>query len=530
MKTLLLISIILSLIITSYFSTTFMPSLIALIGLFAIALLSYFLIPFFKEFIVSDDQRPPVVGSVFSMLIHFNHMFDYMTSIARKHHTFRFITPTHSIVHIADPINVEHILKSNFPNYTKGDNQKGLMRDLFGDGIFAADGDIWRHQRKLASYEFSTKNLRDFSTNVFRSNTTKLVKKISEAAVNNNNNIINLQDLLLKSTLDSIFKVGFGFDLNTLSGSDEVSNRFMIAFDDSNVVIFRRYVDVLWRVKRYFNFGVEASLKKNIKVIDNFVYELIQNKRSQMKNEKLDGSKEDVLSRFLTESETNPAKLSDRYLRDIVLSFIIAGKDTTANTLTWFFYMLCKNTFIQEKVALEVKEATGAEDDMCSIDEFSLKLTEPALEQMHYLHATLTETLRLYPPVPLDGKCAEKDDILPDGFMIKKGDAVSYMPYPMGRMTYIWGEDAEVFRPERWLRDGVFQPESPFKFTAFQAGPRICLGKEFAYRQMKIMSALLVYYFKFRLVDESKEATYRTMITLHMDNGLPLYAFYRSNI
>nr|GFC46560.1 cytochrome P450 704C1-like isoform X2 [Tanacetum cinerariifolium] len=59
------------------------------------------------------------------------------------------------------------------------------------------------------------------------------------------------------------------------------------------------------------------------------------------------------------------------------------------------------------------------------------------------------------------------------------------------------------------------------------AGPRICLGKEFAYRQMKILAAILVYFFKFKLVDESKEATYRTMFTLHMDNGLLLYAFRR---
>jgi cytochrome P450 len=67
-----------------------------------------------------------------------------------------------------------------------------------------------------------------------------------------------------------------------------------------------------------------------------------------------------------------------------------------------------------------------------------------------------------------DGKCSAADDILPDGFKVKKGDGVSYMAYAMGRMTYIWGEDAEEFRPERWLENGVFRAESPFKFTAFQ--------------------------------------------------------------
>lgn len=103
--------------------------------------------------------------------------------------------------------------------------------------------------------------------------------------------------------------------------------------------------------------------------------------------------KEDILSRFL--QVTDP-----KYLRDIILNFVIAGKDTTAATLSWFIYMLCKHPAVQEKVVQEVKEATGAKD----ITDF-LKvagcISEEALEKMHYLHAAITETLRLYPAVPV---------------------------------------------------------------------------------------------------------------------------------
>ena len=67
-----------------------------------------------------------------------------------------------------------------------------------------------------------------------------------------------------------------------------------------------------------------------------------------------------------------------------------------------------------------------------------------------------------------DAKYVVSDDILPDGFKIKKGDLINYVPYSMGRMTYLWGGDAEEFRPERWLGKGVFKSQSPFKFTAFQ--------------------------------------------------------------
>lgn len=114
----------------------------------------------------------------------------------------------------------------------------------------------------------------------------------------------------------------------------------------------------------------------------------------------LQGAKEDVLSRFLVESEKDKENMTDQYLRDIILSFLIAGKDSSANTLAWFFYMLCKHPLIQEKVLQEVKIATEVRDQL-SVDEFVGGLTEAALDRMQYLHAALTETLRLYPAVPV---------------------------------------------------------------------------------------------------------------------------------
>ncbi|KAL1565595.1 cytochrome P450 [Salvia divinorum] len=435
-------------------------------------LIVFSLVTYLRELILSS-HRPPVAGSMINQLVHFRRIFDYQIKLALRYHTYRLITNSHSHVYTADPSNVEYILKTNFPNYGKGEYNRGVMKDLFGEGIFAVDGKKWRHQRKLASYEFSAKILRDFSCSVFQSNAAKLASKVYVEALASKE--MDLQDMLMKSAMDTMFKVGFGVDLNTLSKSDEI-------------------------MKRFLNIGLERNLKENIKVIDSFVYKLIHHKREQTRNEQ--GAKEDILSRFPIESEKDAANMTDVYLRDIILNFIFAGKDTTANTLAWFFYMLCKHPLIQEKVVQDVKLATELRDDL-SIDEFVLGLTEAALDRMQYLHAALTETLRLYPAVPVDGKCADEDDILPDGHRIKKGDGISYMP--------------------------VFQGESPFKFTAFQGGPRICLGKEFAYRQMKIIAATLVMFMRFKLVEESMNATYITMFTLHMDKGLPLFAFPRFN-
>lgn len=268
-------------------------------------------------------------------------------------------------------------------------------------------------------------------------------------------------------------------------------------------------------------------MRKNIKVVDEFVYKLIKSKIELLNNPHADtqpGKKEDLLSRFLELKESDP-----KYLRDIVLNFVIAGKDTTAITLSWFFYLLCKHPDIQEKIAKEIMQATQVRSDF-SIEELAAKVDEQTLDQMHYLHAALSETLRLYPAVPVDPKVCFSDDTLPDGFSVKKGDMIAYVPYAMGRMKDIWGNDAEEFRPERWLNEnGHFQPKSSFIFTSFQGGPRICLGKEFAYRQMKIFSMILLGSYKFKLNDESKPVKSRTALTLHIDGGLHLRVFSRSN-
>lgn len=449
-----------------------------------------------------------------------------MTDLARKHKTYRLLSPFRSEVYTSDPANVEYILKTNFQNFGKGYHNYHILSDLLGDGIFAVDGEKWRHQRKVSSYEFSTKVLRDFSSAVFRKNAAKLARIISEDYAKSDRTI-DAQDLLMKSTLDSIFKVGFGVELNSIAGSSE-GTQFANAFNDSSAMTLWRYVDILWEIKRFLNVGFEAKLKKNIKIVDDFINKIISSKIEQgfkSADGSLSNKKEDILSRFLELNETDP-----RYLRDITLNFLVAGRDTTATTLSWFLYMLCKNPHVQDKAAKEVRKATDAKDNT-PFDQYVESVTDDALDKMHYLHAALAETLRLYPAVPVDAKICFSDDTLPDGYSVRKGDMVAYQPYAMGRMKYIWGEDAEEFRPERWLdQDGYFRGESSFKFTAFQAGPRICLGKEFAYRQMKIFAAILLGCFVFKMKDENKPVNYRTMLNLHIDEGLYLQASHRSSI
>ncbi|XP_028776823.1 cytochrome P450 704C1 [Neltuma alba] len=463
----------------------------------------------------------PVGGTIFNQFLNFNRLHHYMTDLAGEYRTYRLLTPLRNEIYTSDPVNVEYILKTNFANFGKGPYNYNKLRDLLGDGIFTVDGEKWRQQRKISSHEFSTKMLKEFSIEIFRKMQQKLANKVSEAATSNQ--ILEIQDLLMKSTLDSIFQVAFGTELGSMCGSNEEGRRFADAFDTSSATTLFRYVDVFWRLKKFLNIGSEARLRKNTKILNDFVFKLINTRIQQLQTSKDSANKRgDILSRFLQTDEFDAT-----YLRDIILNFVIAGKDTTAATLAWFIYMLCKHPAVQEKVAQEVKEAINKKD-ISSSREFVSRLTDEALEKMNYLHAAITETLRLYPAVPVDAKMCFSDDTLPDGYSVNKGDTVAYQPYAMGRMKFIWGDDAGEYRPERWLdENNIFKPESSFKFTAFQAGPRICLGKEFAYRQMKIFSAVLLGCFRFELNDDQEVVTYQPMLNLHIDGGLRVRAFHR---
>ncbi|PWA45737.1 cytochrome P450 [Artemisia annua] len=92
------------------------------------------LVPYLKD-LMPTDERPPVVGPIFYQFINSKELYDYMASLAKKYPTFRFVTPTHSEVYTADPVNVEYILKTNFANYTKGEYINNIMRDMIGSGI-----------------------------------------------------------------------------------------------------------------------------------------------------------------------------------------------------------------------------------------------------------------------------------------------------------------------------------------------------------------------------------------------------------
>lgn len=148
---------------------------------------------------IRNPEYPPVAGTVLSELFHFNRLYDFQTQIAKTRPTFRILAPDQSDIYTTDSRNIEHILKTKFDKYTKGKENQDVAGDLFGQGIFVVDGEKWRRQRKLASFEFSARVLRDFSCAVFRKNAANLVTTVSEFSAANRVFDIQVSNLKPKS-------------------------------------------------------------------------------------------------------------------------------------------------------------------------------------------------------------------------------------------------------------------------------------------------------------------------------------------
>eukprot|EP00897_Mesotaenium_endlicherianum_P010837 jgi/Mesen1/9782/ME000007S09842 len=527
----------------------------------------------------------PLVGCTPALLVHKEHVHDWVGDMVKKYGTWRMVIPGLTRYFTTDPQNVEYILKDQFTNFPKGPVLHEFLLEFLGEGIFNVDGDKWRIQRKTASYEFSTRSLRELMVKSFREEAQgRLLPCLEEAA--RAGTPVDLQDIFSRYTFDSICLIGFGTDPRSLTPGLPVRS-LARAFDDTSVATIERTLAPLfvYKLQRLLGVGLEGVLKSSLAQVDRFIAETIAARRKEFD---LSGPRVDLLSRFMRlqlPGEGGQAP-SDKYLRDLVTNFVLAGRDTSAVALTWFFWCLSQSPAAEEAIYREMqavyaarvnppptflvhpppaagvqgadasgrngagaaaagagtgagaageKQAPFTPDELdgtpplhtapgarAGADLDQAPFTYDELKGMPYLHAALSEAMRLYPPVPINFKYVQADDTLPDGTRVPAGTNVCWDSYAMARTESVWGPDCAEFRPDRWLRDGQFVPASPFKYPVFNAGPRTCLGKDMAYLLMKIVATSVLKRYRVHVSPSHAQARYKISITLFMAGGLPV--------
>ncbi|KAF1796237.1 cytochrome P450 [Mucor lusitanicus] len=460
----------------------------------------------------------PILGNLPYLLGNIHRLYDFQLEQFEKVDALTMTMPVAGNVNsifTIDPQNVDYILKGNFKNYLKGPKFNWALSELLGNGIFNANGEKWKYQRKAASHIFNVKNFRDEFTDVFVKEMLVMCDQILDKAANDGS-IIDFHELMFKFTLDSFVYLGFGVQLDSLLKKEKVP--FAVSFDYLQRLGALRFVDPFVGLKetvgKWFN-PRKMSTTDHVHQVDGFAEDVIKQRRKEIADG-VEGHK-DLLSRFMNTVNEHGEKLNDIELRDTVLNFIIAGRDTTAQALSWLFYNLSLQPRVEKKIIDEIQDkiSDDAEKDSPALYEI--------INNMPYLHAVFYETLRLHPSVPSNQKYALEDDIWPDGTVVKAGYYVSWSPYAQGRSTKIWGDNAREFYPERWIdEEGNLRRENAGKWPAFHAGPRICLGQNLATLEALVCVAMLLKRYTFKLVP-GQDVTYEFSLTLPMKDGMKVY-------
>ncbi|XP_049405449.1 cytochrome P450 86A1-like [Solanum stenotomum] len=433
------------------------------------------------------------------------------------------------------PKNLEHILHTKFHNYPKGPTWQNTFGDVLGNqGISCAKGEEWISLRKIVVPELTKSklgpSLHRWVNPSIKNDLLPILDKASKHNIS-----IDLQKLMICFGTDNIFGIALGKKLKTLLNPEDP---IALAMDTIFKFAFRRffYPNFLWKFMKFFSIGSEGNLKKSIQILNNTITEAQEERNNRHKDETFD---DDLLWTFMKKVQVNEHILPSSAIMGTILDILLAGRDSVATSASWFFWLVMNNPRVEEKIVHEiitVLKKTRGEDMGGSKVTHSIEspcgeetqewmkdpLTYEEVNSLVYLHATLLETLRLYPAVPKIVRYAICDDILPDGTYVPAGSDIILLLYSVGRMKSVWGEDYLKFKPERWLsadEKRIERHEDGYKFAAFNGGSRICIAKYLTYLEMKsVASAILLRYELSHAFDH--QVTSKLSFTIAMKNGL----------
>ncbi|KAJ8577179.1 hypothetical protein ON010_g2029 [Phytophthora cinnamomi] len=299
-------------------------------------------------------------------------------------------------------------------------------------------------------------------------------------------------------TLDAFGEIAFGFNMSTLTLQHE--HPFERAFVDAQHIAASRLVvpTWYWKLKRSLNVGSEKRLREALTTVDQFVMDVISktmDKRNAPHTDTEDKTRtRDIVSLILANETVDGKPVDPILVRNVVLMALIAGRDTAADALAWLFHLLTLNPRVEEKLRaylLDKLPKLGTDFDYVP--------DMQDVQNVPYLEATINEALRLYSPVGLAQKLCVRDTVFPDGTFVPKGSNIALVYHAMARMPGVWGPDAASFVPERFIDPdtGELLKVSSGKFSAFNTGPRVCVGRKLAMMEMKMVVACVVSRFRF---------------------------------
>ncbi|RYP23585.1 hypothetical protein DL767_008777 [Monosporascus sp. MG133] len=482
------------------------------------------------------------------------------------HREWATTIPNDGLIRYLGPFNQERLLVTNAKTLSDvlvthsydfvkpADVQHALSR-ILGVGLLVAEGDEHRFQRKKLMPAFAFRHVKDLYP-VFWDKSREAVEAMAEHITargpssseradperqgKRNSAVIEVGDWASRATLDIIGVAGLGKDFGAIRDPDtELGRTYRSVFSPSKeaqrlallTLLLPNWIVAGLPVKRNDDIASAAGYIRSV------CRDLIREKREKMEAGRGSGvGREEEKPATVAAAAAAPdvdilsvalesGAFSDENLVDQLMTFLAAGHETTATAMTWAVYLLARHPDVQSRLRREVREHLPSPAAAAAADPNPATVSSAEIDRLPYLNAVCSEVLRYFSPVPLTLREAGPGATI-RGRRIPSGTRVVLAPWATNRDPALWGEDADEFRPERWLQgqgagtaddrdnqDGAADGKkhgsgggasSNYAFLTFLHGPRSCIGQAFARAEFACLLACWAGRFEFALRDEAE--------------------------
>jgi cytochrome P450 len=381
------------------------------------------------------------------------------------------------------PDYIEDVLVNHPRKFVKGRVLKANKR-TFGQGLLTSEGDFWLRQRRLAQPAFHRARIAGYAATMVE-HAEQLLREWHDGEGR------DIHAEMMRLTLQIVGKTLFDADVERDARDIGQSMELLLKLGAN----FRRTVFVPQWLPTPTNLRIELAIRK----IEKVLYRIIEERRASGRDAG------DLLSMLLAAQDEDGSRMTDRQLRDEAITLFLAGHETTANVLSWTWWLLAQNAKAETRLHEELRSVLGGR--------------APSLEdvpKLAYTNHVITESMRLYPPAWGMARTVIEDHEIA-GYPVPKGSGISFTQWTIHRDER-WYDAPEEFRPERWEGD-LLKRLPRFAYFPFGGGPRQCIGNTFALMEATLILATIAQQFRFQLVANHAVIPLAS-ITLRPKNGI----------
>nr|WP_314430440.1 cytochrome P450 [uncultured Brevundimonas sp.] len=361
---------------------------------------------------------------------------------------------------VSDPAGVRHVLTDNAANYVKGDLQRRVLGPMLADGLLLTEGEQWRRARRIMAPLFTPAH----TTRTVEAMDRVCRRRVEGWRLQHGARVLNIDSEMSGLTFDILSATLFSDDLDgDAAGFEKALNHFLAVGARISPLDALKAPDWIPRLGRVASGGDARFFKERVDA-------LVARRRARLEQ---GDAPDDLLTALLSarDEEGDGSGLSDHEVASNILTFILAGHETTARTLGWTLHLISRD----RRVADILKAEADAWDRSAG-----------GLRDLIWHRAVIEEAMRLFPPAPAMIRQALEDDVI-GGHEVKAGQSVLIAPWVIHRHEKLWAEP-DAFRPERFLPESRKSIDR-YAWLPFSGGPRICIGAAFAMQEAIIALA-----------------------------------------